>query len=390
MQALRQNYLALATDMATELKTRAISGDEQRRVPAENIELFKQAGFFNMLKPTRFGGAAMSPKDFYDVVFEVSRYCPSSGWVLSVVGVHSWQLGLFHDQAQEEVWGNDPGALISSSYMPAGKVTCVDGGYRLSGHWQFSSGCDHCSWVMLGGMVPPAEEGAPPQLHTFLLPRADYEIVDDWFTTGLKASGSKAIVVDDVFVPSHRTHSFMDGFMRTSPGIEVNPEPVYKLPFGQVFVRAVSMPAVGAAQGALDHYLAYNLERVNSRGTSAVELPATLRAASDAQSVIRAARLKMHNCYDTLMQWAESGADMPHPERAEFRYDAAHAVDSCLGAVQQLLANSGGRAIYTSNDVNHYMQDLLAFRQHAMNEPDKASCNLGRIMMGLDTEEFFI
>ena len=161
----------------------------------------------------------------------------STAWVYGVVGVHNWQLALFDERAQQDV-GDDPATLIASTYMPVGRVTPVDGGFRLSGHWKFSSGSELCEWVFLGALVPPAVAGQPPEYRTFLLPKADYRIQQDWDVLGLRATGSHDIVVDDVFVPAYRTHKAIDGMMGTA---RASPSTMRRcsLPFAQIFVRAV-------------------------------------------------------------------------------------------------------------------------------------------------------
>jgi 3-hydroxy-9,10-secoandrosta-1,3,5(10)-triene-9,17-dione monooxygenase len=382
--------LARARAMAPVLRERASEAREARRVPAETIAEFKAAGFFRMMQPQRYGGFEMSPRHFYDVVFEIARACPSSGWVLSVVGVHNWQLALLDDRAQQDVWGSDQDALISSSYAPKGVVEKVDGGYRFSGRWQFSSGSDHCDWIFVGGIIPPEPgDEEPPAITSFLLPRDDYEIVDDWYTTGLQGSGSKSLVVENAFVPEYRTHSFRDGYLCVGPGQAVNGSPIYRLPFGQVFIRAVSMPAVGAAQGALDAYCDYNSERLNSVGMQAKEFPASQEAGARALSTIHTAQLKMRHAYETLLGHVERDEAFADIERAEFSYDASRSVDECVTAVQQLLANSGGGAIYVGNRVNEIFQDMLAFRQHAANQPDAAGKNVGAVLFGQPNASFF-
>ena len=382
--------LKQAAELRESLRSRQLSANADRKVPDESIQELKQAGFFRMLQPKSFGGYEHSPQDFYQVAMEVARGCPSTGWVLSVVGVHSWQLALFPEQAQRDVWGDNPDSLISSSYMPCGKVTRVEGGYRLSGHWQFSSGCDHCDWVFVGAVIPPQNEQEPPMLHTFLVPNSDYRIDDDWHTSGLKASGSKGIVIDDVFVPGHRVHSFMDGFLCQSPGHALNDNPIYKLPFGQVFVRAVSAPSIGAAQGAIDLYCDYNSQRVNSSGVKATALPSALLAAAQAQSAVTTAQLKLQHAYDCQLANIAEGVETPMITRAEFKYDSAQTVSDCLAAVQNLLANSGGRAIYSDNPINLILQDMIAFRQHAMNDNDKPAKGLGALMFGDEVQDLFL
>src|SRR5688572_11851895 len=156
------------------LHQRAARTAELRRIPDDTIADLQAAGLFKLLQPARWGGFEVDPGLFFDVQIALAAACPSTAWVFGVVGVHSWQLALFPLAAQEDVWGDDASTLISSSYAPTGKVERLEGGYRIRGRWSFSSGCDHCRWVFLGGMVPPEREGAPPEMRTFLLPRADY------------------------------------------------------------------------------------------------------------------------------------------------------------------------------------------------------------------------
>ena len=157
-------YIERAQALLPKLRERADAAEAARCIPAETISDFHDAGFFRLLQPKRWNGHEADPQTFFDVVIEVGSACPSSAWVLGVVAVHQWQMALFADEAQQEVWSDDTNTLISSSYMPAGKVTPVDGGYRFSGRWGFSSGCDHCQWAFLGGFVPPKDDKGVPDL----------------------------------------------------------------------------------------------------------------------------------------------------------------------------------------------------------------------------------
>jgi 3-hydroxy-9,10-secoandrosta-1,3,5(10)-triene-9,17-dione monooxygenase len=167
-----------ARAMAPALRGRAAEGDSLRRLPDATIQDMKDAGFFRMLQPSRWGGHEVDPRTFFEVQWTLAAACPSTAWVLGVVGVHAWQLALFPLEAQQEVWGDDSSTLISSSYAPTGKVEIVEGGYRVSGRWSFSSGSDHCKWAFLGGFVPTAP-GERPDMRTFLLPRRNYRIEDN-------------------------------------------------------------------------------------------------------------------------------------------------------------------------------------------------------------------
>jgi len=380
-----------ARELAPVLAARVAETDALRRLPDQTIEDLQQAGFFRMLQPARWGGYEVEPRTFYDVQMTLAAACPSTAWVLGVVGVHNWQLALFPEQAQVDVWRDDARALISSSYAPTGKVVRTDGGFRVSGRWSFSSGCDHCRWVFLGGLVPTENEGKPPELLTFLVPRADYVIDDTWHVAGLKGTGSKDIVVEDAFVPEHRTHRLIDGYKRKSPGNAVNTAPLYRLPFGQVFVRSVSTSAIGIAQGALDAYRAAAARRVAaSDGARVAEDVSTQFACASAAAVLDEVRLVLYRNMDELMARARSGEDLPLERRVGFRYDSANAVVKCVAVVDDLFSRSGGRAMFLDSPILRFFLDAHAARGHYANNPDKPGRNFGGVLLGLKNQDIFL
>ena len=196
----REELIQRARNLAPTLRDRAGVAAKLRRMPQETMDDFHRLGFFKVVQPQRYGGYEMDPSIIFDLQLELGRGCASSAWVYGVLNVHTWQLALFAPEAQDEVWKNAPSTLISSSYMPVAETEWVDGGVKLSGRWSFSSGCDYAEWAFLGGFVP-TKEGKAPDMRTFLVPRSDYEIIDTWHTSGLRGSGSKDIVVEDVFTP---------------------------------------------------------------------------------------------------------------------------------------------------------------------------------------------
>src|SRR5579875_2761353 len=246
--------LDAVAELLPALRERAQETEDLRRVPDENVKGLLDTGFFRLLQPRRYDGLEATPVEFYRGVRMVASACGSTGWVSSVLGVHPWQLALYDDRAQQEVWGDDSATLISSSYAPMGRATPVDGGFTFTGRWSFSSGCDHARWIFLGGLVM-GPEGTPVDFRTFLLPRSDYEIEDVWDTIGLRGTGSNDIIVKDAFVPEYRTLSFMDTGRCAGPGQEQNTAPLYKLPFASVFSCSIAVPVVGMATGAYDAYV---------------------------------------------------------------------------------------------------------------------------------------
>ncbi|NSX17640.1 flavin-dependent monooxygenase [Cupriavidus taiwanensis] len=388
---LAASLIARAEQMIPALARRAAQAEADGRIPAETIAEMQAAGFFKVLQPRRHGGHELDPQTFFRIQMALARGCMSTAWVYGVVGVHNWQLALFDERAQQEVWGNDPATLIASTYMPVGKVTPVEGGYRFSGHWKFSSGSELCDWIFLGGLVPPAEPGGAYDYRTFLLPRSDYKIVRNWDVLGLRATGSHDIVVDDVFVPDYRTHRAVDGAMGTSPGLAVNDAPLYRLPFAQIFVRAVCTACIGALEGTLDDFVAYADGRVSSNGGGkTAEDGGAQMACASAQVAIDEMRTMLERNFDELLAVARNSGQVDTPRRLHFRFQSAQVAERCAQLANGLLRYAGGNGIYHSNPMVRRFLDLHAARAHYANNLDRFGQNLGGVMMGRANTDFFI
>ncbi len=260
----------------------------------------------------------------------------------------------------------------------------VNGGFRLRGRWSFSSGCDFCHWGVFGGVVPPNNEGDPPDVRTFLVPRRDYTIEDTWYVMGLCGTGSKDLVVADAFVPEYRTHSYRDAFHLTNPGAAVNDGPLYRLPFGLVFPNALAAAAVGVAFGALDTFREQSKTRVNVRDqTRVAEDPFIQFRLAEAAAEVDGARDRMLANFAEMMRLVSAGKEIPLTRRARYRWDAAKATDWSVQAVDRLFEASGGRGIFLDNPIQRAWRDVHAMRAHVGNNPEKAAAVFGRSEFGL-------
>lgn len=380
-----------ARDLVPVLRQRADQCAEDRKVPDETIADLQDAQLFEVLKPKQYGGFEMDPQVFYEICTILAEGCMSTGWVYGVTGVHNWQLALFDPRAAEDVWGKNNKTLISSTYMPKGQVEPVEGGFKFSGRWGFSSGIDHGEWVLLGGLIFGAE-GTPPEYRTFLVPKEDFEIVDTWHVMGLKGTGSKDVVVKDAFVPEYRTHKGEDGFTCNSPGQEVFSSDLYKLPFGQIFVRAVSSAAIGGLQGALDTFLDFAAVRVGDMGSKTAEQPPAQRAAADAAMAVDEMKLVMNRNFDVLMGKIRNGDSLMEdiPQRVHFRAQAGEVVERSAHEVYKLFSACGGRGIFTNFPLYRYMLDIYAARAHFANNPDMFGRNYGNVLLGKDNTDVFL
>jgi 3-hydroxy-9,10-secoandrosta-1,3,5(10)-triene-9,17-dione monooxygenase len=389
--ALAAELIDRAHQLTPVLAARAGEAEAAGRIPAQTLADLQAAGFFKVLQPKRYGGYELDPQTFFEIQMALASGCMSTAWVYGVVGVHNWQLALFDEGAQQDVWGRDSSTLIASTYMPVGKVTPVEGGFRLSGHWKFSSGSELCEWVFLGALVPPARAGEPPEYRTFLLPRSDYTIEHDWDVLGLRATGSHDIVVNDAFVPAYRTHKAVDGMMGTSPGLALNDAPLFKLPFAQIFVRAVCTACIGALQGALDDFRGYAATRVSANsGAKTTDDTGAQTACANAAIAIDEMKVLLHRNFDELLAAAQGGPEVSIERRVHFRYQSAQVAERCAQAANALLRYAGGNGIYHRNPLVRRFLDLHAARAHYANNVDRFGQNLGAVMMGRQNTDFFI
>ena len=290
---------------------------------------------------------------------------------------------------KQEVWGEDDNTLVSSSYAPLGQVTPVEGGFKFSGHWQWSSGSEHCEWALLGGLIFPPEGGAP-EYRTFLIPKSDYEIKDTWYSMGLKATGSQDIHVNDVFVPEYRTHKQSDGFNLTNPGYEVNKNDLYKIPWGQLFVRAVSTPAIGATKKMLELFI----DGANNKASSD---PSKLAGDTHTQTIVAEAAAKldaietvMFRNYDVMVDKAGNQGGIPMIDRVKFRYDASLVIEKCLEVVDTLFSNAGGGAVFAGSEIQKIFLDVHTSRAHVANNPVSFSRNYGAMQLGVENTDYFV
>ena len=372
------------TTAIDDLRDRAGEIEDLRRVSDDSMKQLIGTGVFRSLQPRRHGGLEVDVMVFYEAVRRIAASCGSTGWVASILGVHPWQLALFPDQAQVDVWGDDADTLISSSYAPTGRVEAVDGGYRVAGRWSFSSGCDHARWVFLGGAVL-GPDGVPVDFGTVLLPRHDYTIDDVWDTVGLRGTGSNDIVVTDAFVPAHRFLSFADTSRCECPGQELNAAPLYRLPFASVFSNTITAPIIGMAQGAYEAHVSTMSERIRiSYGGQRVaeDSFAQVRVAT-AASEIDAAWLQLERNMVELTRHANAGERIPMELRARTRRDQVRGTERAIQAIDMLFENSGGHALGRGTPIERAWRDAHSGRVHTVNDPERALTIYGKLAWGL-------
>ena len=381
--------IAHARAMIPVLAKRSQEQRKQRQVLSETVVEMQQAGFFRVLQPRRWGGYEMDLHTFYDIQLALAEGDMSSAWLYGVLGVHPWFMAILDDRAAQDVWGSDNTALICSSLMPAGKATAVDGGYRLSGHWRYASGCAHCDWVLLGALLA-SPSGGPPEGRIFLVPRKDYRTVDTWQVSGLQGTGSIDVVLDDVFVPAYRTQAMIDNFKLVGAGQAVNTSSLYRMPFGQIFVRGISTSALGALQGMFTAFLDYGRTRVTRAGGRSAENPMVQLLCAETAGTIDEMKTTLHRTFEKLHGYAQRGEAPPLNERLQFKFQSTSVTERSTLLAARIFKASGAAGLSDELPFGGILADLMAGRQHISNQFEYVGSNWGGVMFGLETKDFMV
>jgi 3-hydroxy-9,10-secoandrosta-1,3,5(10)-triene-9,17-dione monooxygenase len=371
--------LQRARELQPIIRARVAETEELRRLPdASAIDLL-QSGLCGLLTPKRFGGSELGLEAVLDVTGVLAEACPSTGWVHALWAAHMWLMALFPAEVQEEVWSN-PNSLISSVVSTKGTPVKVDGGYRWSGSGAYSSGIDHCNWVSPALNVPDADGN--PVRKWLLIPRSDFKIVDDWYTVGLKGTGSKTIVVDDVFIPENRAVASQDMQAGTSAGAVFHDNPQYSATSVCIFTPPLAGTAIGAARGflqAFEQRLRTRLASADSQATA--EQAATLIRYANSCADVDAARAVLMENARRFSRTPSSQVD--ELDRARCRRDQAYAATTARQAVNSLFESAGASALFTTSDLQRLWRDTNAAAAHHGLMWDVHGMSWGRLAFGL-------
>ncbi|MCP3413765.1 acyl-CoA dehydrogenase family protein [Bradyrhizobium brasilense] len=380
--------VARARALVPALRERASRTEELRRLPPETERDLLDSGLFRILQPKRVGGSELDYVALVDCADALGQGDASVSWNFANLASHHWMLAMFAPEAQSAVWGEDPDALIASSFVfPAGRARKAGGGYVLSGHWPFSSGVESCGWNMLASVVASDDEADGVEYRLFLLNRRDYSIDDTWNAAGLRGTGSNDVRVTDAFVPEHMTVAVSDLAGGATPGSIVNPNALYMLPVFSLFPYVLSGVGLGNAQACLDDYVEIARHRASTYNRAKIgDLQSTQIKIAEASAKIDAARLIMRtNCVEALAEVRRG--DIPGiAAKTKLRRDGAFAVNLCTEAVSLLFAAGGARSLFTSGALQRQFRDAHAVNSHLAFNFDAAGTNYGRVALGLPSE----
>ncbi len=365
----------------------AAEGRKERRISEPVITALRDTGFFRSVLPKQYGGMECPPQDFFKAAIDIAERDMGTSWAAGIIAVHAFQLAIMDPKACDDVYGKTGAdTLISSSYNPTGaKVETVEGGFKLSGRWGWSSGSLHCDWVLLGGLI--FDQGKE-NIHyrTFLVPKPDYVIEDTWFPMGLHSTGSNDIVIEEpCFVPEYRTHHQMDGFNC----VHQQTSPIYNIPWAQMFIRVVCSAAIGGVKHALQLFID-NAQGSSTDVTRLAGDPDVTRRVAEVANIIDETEVVMYRNFDALMERVNNGEEIPMIDRIKYRYQASLVIEKMIKAIDLLFDIAGGRSVFEGSPIQEIWHDVHIARAHVANNPVGFARNYGAVLLGADNTDVFV
>lgn len=373
-------------------KARALQTEKDRRVPNDNMQALFDIGYFDAVKPKVYGGTELQFAELVDANIELAASCASTAWISGLLSAHQWLLAMFPKQAQDDVWLENPKALLCGSYAPVSRAEETEDAYVLNGKWSFASGCDHAQWSLCAALIPEGEGFTPAFL---LVPATQYEIEDTWNVVGLAGTGSKTLVLNNVHVPKYRILKFKDAISGQTPGAQVySDKGLFKIPLLMGVPSCLASVGVGAAQGALESYLNSVATRV-TRGAVAgnnnkmAEFPTIQLRVAEAVSSIDAAREILLRDVALAETLAGQKNELSIDERLLSRRGQGFSVNLALRAVEALNASTGGLGLNLDNPVQRAWRDTNAVGRHISMNWDAVGTMIGQQMLGLEPKGQF-
>jgi 3-hydroxy-9,10-secoandrosta-1,3,5(10)-triene-9,17-dione monooxygenase len=385
----REELVAPAAKLVPLLKQHAQWMEDNRRLHDEVVEALVDGGFTRLRVPARYGGYEADTRTVVDVIAELGRGDGSTAWTVAVWSISTFMAGLFPDEVQDEVFA-DPGTRICGILGPSALGRPVDGGIVLNGKWTFNSGVQQSDWnTNAAVMAMPDGSHAPIMV---AIPTKDLQIVDDWHTSGLRASGSVSTIAQELFVPAERVLQMVPVLQGRHESRLNADSPVFRALFMPTACATVSAAALGLARAARDAFF----ERLPGRKITYTayedqsQAPITHLQAGEAITRLNEAEFHVHRLAATIDTKAAAGAEWTLEERAAARLHTGAAVQRAREAVDVLARASGGSSIYRDVPIQRIKRDMDALSMHAIMHPETNLELYGRIACGLEPNTVYI
>jgi len=375
-----------ARELIPTLRKREIEAEAARVLQAETISEIRDAGLFRVLQPTRYGGFGGTLPDMIDIAYEIGRGSSAAAWIFGNVSLHSWIIGMFGKEAQDEVW-SERDTITSSCLRPVCVARPAPGGFTIGGRWPYVSGADHTQWTVLGILLPG--EGSAKQPAYALVPRGDYKIHDDWHVSGLAATGSRDLVIEEAFVPHHRLMTAAQANSGSTPGGALHGGPLYRVPLFSSFSFFIAGPITGMGRGAIDQYIDAVRDRKTAGGAAGggdvmANLPTVQLRVGEAEMRVDAARALLRGAATDTMAAAASGSGVSIDQRIRNRRAQTFATRLVIEAIDEIYEASGATGIFMNDPTQRLWRDIHAGSKHFSLNWDAMRIMCGQYSLGLE------
>ena len=376
--------VTITDEFVAALADRAQQAEELRKLPADTIRDATDSGLLDLLIPRRFGGLEAPYPEILDHVRRLAHGCTSSAWTLGFYTLHGWITALFDEQAQQEAFADRP-YLAPAPLAPTGTAEPRDGGFTLSGRWSWATGIMQANWVMVGAIVT----GDKPDAILALLPVSDARVEDVWHTDGMRATGSNDVVVENAFVPSHRTIRVRDLYAGRTPGAALHDNPSYRWPMVPALALLAAMPALGTAERVTDLYATRLSERVLAyQMVKQKDKPAARIRLGDARIRLRALRALLDGTVATIEGTLAAGETVDLRTRAQARLAAARIVHESKAVIGSLLEASGASVHFLDHPMQRARRDVDVLSGHVVFDHDEIREITGSLEIGMEISPF--
>jgi len=382
----RAELLNRARDILPIISSNTGKTESERRCADDNIQAMQSAGLFKMLIPKRYGGLELDFRTHIEVTSVIGEACGASAWVLNLCNICSWMASLFPDKVKDDIYGDNPNALISGVLTPnaPGQSRRVEGGFIVSGKWYYSSGSLHADWGLIG-VLETDDNNNPIGQHLALAPRSDFAIEDTWFTVGMRGSGSNCLVANEIFIPDYRMVSMPD-LIEGNYSNEHTEEDLYNSAFIPAAALILVSPQLGMARAALQLTIDMSSKRAITYTSFAQQRDSTgfqIQLAKAAMK-IETAHLHTYRAANDIDTFARSGQYMDYQTRARVRADAGVALKNVTDALQDLLFAHGAGSFAESSPMQRIWRDSNTAARHAVTLPAISEEVYGKALLGVE------
>ena len=380
-----QNLVARAQALRSLLQKNASITEEERRVPEENIQAIADAGLFRITVPRRYGGYEVPIRTKLEISAALAEGCGSTAWVVTLINVCNWFTSLCSQQAQDDVFGANPNARVAGVFAPSAKTRRVDGGMMVTGKWYYSSGSLHATWGLVG--VPVVNEtGVQVDQGLALIPMEQLSIEDTWYVTGMKGTGSNALVANEVFVPDYRILSLPHAIEGNYSTEHKHEEALYRAAFVPVAVLILVGPQLGLGRAALQYVIDKAPQRAIAYTSFQKQTDSVAFQLQIAEAAVKVdtAHLLAFRAADDIDESAAQGVYPDYTRRARIRAYSGSAVRHITDAINILLSAHGAGSFALSSPLQRIWRDSNTSARHAVVLPTVSDEVYGKALLGVE------